>query len=73
MSMVLNTVRLFAFYVLGAVIGLQLDGVRGLLIGAALGNLMAGGIVWWLMRRMQSRGELSFGFFQLSLDRISRH
>lgn len=72
-SMVLNTVRLFAFYVLGAVIGLQLDGVRGLLIGAAMGNLLAGGIVWWLMHRMQSRGELSVGSFQLSLDRISRH
>lgn len=72
-SMVLNTVRLFAFYVLGAVIGLQLDGVRGLLIGAAAGNLLAGGIVWWLMHRMQSRGELSMGSFQLSLDRISRH
>ena len=51
-SMVINAVRLFGFYVPAAWLGALLAGYSGLLIGAALGNLLVGGLLWWQVRRV---------------------
>lgn len=52
-SMLLNLIRLLAFYLSGAYIGLQFGGYQGMLIGAATGNLLAGLICWWCLFKYQ--------------------
>ena len=54
-SMMLNLVRLTAFYVPLAWIGGQYYGFEGLLFGASMGNILAGLIVWSLIRRAQAK------------------
>ena len=57
-SMVINFIRLFAFYVPGAFIGAELGGYPGLLMGAAAGNLLMGALLLWRVRRYQLRQQL---------------
>jgi putative MATE family efflux protein len=52
-SMLLNLVRLSAFYVPLAWLGGHYYGFEGLLFGASMGNLIAGFIVWGLIRKAQ--------------------
>jgi putative MATE family efflux protein len=54
-SMLLNLVRLTAFYVPLAWLGGHYYGFEGLLLGASLGNLIAGLIVWGLIKRAQTK------------------
>jgi Na+-driven multidrug efflux pump len=50
-ALVLSVLRWFGLYVPCAVIGAQLDGLRGLFAGAVMGNLCAGALAWrWLSR-----------------------
>ncbi len=58
-SMLVNLVRLTAFYVPLAWIGSQLYGFEGLLLGAAIGNTIAGISVWGLIGR--ARANEAFG------------
>jgi Na+-driven multidrug efflux pump len=58
-SMLLNIVRLAAFYVPLAWLGGLLYGFEGLLMGAAIGNTLAGIIVWGLIGR--ARAKEAFG------------
>ena len=51
-SMVINAIRLFGFYVPAAWLGAWLAGYSGLLIGAALGNLLMGALLWWQVRKI---------------------
>jgi putative MATE family efflux protein len=54
-SMLLNLVRLSAFYVPLAWLGGHYYGFEGLLFGASIGNLIAGFIVWGLIRKAQAK------------------
>jgi Na+-driven multidrug efflux pump len=54
-SMTLNLVRLVLFYVPFAWIGSQYYGFEGILLGASLGNILAGILVWGMIRRAQVR------------------
>ena len=54
-SMVLNTVRLIGLYVPLAWIGAELGGYEGIMIGATLGNLLAGAIVLSQINRAQNK------------------
>jgi putative MATE family efflux protein len=54
-SMMLNLVRLSVFYVPLAWLGGHFYGFEGLLLGASMGNLIAGFIVWGLIRRAQAK------------------
>lgn len=54
-SMLLNLVRLSVFYVPLAWIGGHFYGFEGLLLGASAGNLMAGLIVWGLIKKAQEK------------------
>lgn len=54
-SMLLNLVRLSVFYVPLAWFGGHFYGFEGLLLGASLGNLIAGFIVWGLIRKAQTK------------------
>lgn len=54
-SMTLNLVRLVLFYVPFAWIGSQYYGFEGVLLGASLGNILAGIIVWGMIRQAQAR------------------
>ncbi|CCK77709.1 MATE efflux family protein [Oleispira antarctica RB-8] len=54
-SMLLNLVRLSAFYVPLAWLGGHYYGFEGLLFGASVGNLIAGLIVWVLIRHAQAK------------------
>lgn len=54
-SMLLNLVRLSIFYVPLAWVGGHFYGFEGLLLGASAGNLMAGFIVWGLIKKAQDR------------------
>lgn len=54
-SMLLNLVRLTAFYVPLAWLGGHYYGFEGLLLGASLGNLIAGLIVWGLIKGAQTK------------------
>ena len=54
-SMLLNFIRLAAFYVPLAWIGGQYYGFEGLLLGASIGNMVAGSIVWALIKRAQTK------------------
>lgn len=71
-SMVLNAIRLFVFYVPGAFIGSYLMGYSGLLMGAALGNLMIGLVVWHFVRSVSVNGEVGLGPMRFSFDDIKR-
>lgn len=71
-SMVLNTVRLFIFYVPGAFIGSYLAGYSGLLIGAALGNLIIGLAVWQFTRTVADKGDVNLGVMRFSFEDIKR-
>ena len=55
MSMLLNLVRLSVFYVPLAWLGGHFYGFEGLLLGASAGNLMAGLIVWRLIKKAQEK------------------
>ena len=54
-SMMLNLLRLSIFYVPLAWLGGHFYGFEGLLFGASMGNLIAGFIVWGLIRRAQAK------------------
>lgn len=54
-SMLLNLVRLSIFYVPLAWIGGYFYGFEGLLLGASIGNLIAGAIVWRLIKQAQDK------------------
>lgn len=54
-SMLLNLVRLSIFYVPLAWLGGILYGFEGLLLGASIGNMIAGFIVWGLIKRAQDQ------------------
>ncbi|MFT4763937.1 MAG: putative MATE family efflux protein [Oleispira sp.] len=54
-SMLLNLVRLSAFYVPLAWLGGHYYGFEGLLFGASIGNLIAGFIVWGLISKAQAK------------------
>lgn len=54
-SMTLNLVRLVLFYVPFAWVGSQYYGFEGILLGASLGNILAGILVWGMIRRAQVR------------------
>lgn len=58
-SMFLNLVRLAAFYLPFAWLGSQLYGFQGLLVGATMGNILAGLLVWALIRYAQT--QAAFG------------
>ena len=65
-SMMLNLVRLTAFYVPLAWLGGQYYGFEGLLFGASMGNLIAGMMIWGLIRRAQAKE--AFGVHNYSTD-----
>ncbi|HEY0962032.1 MAG TPA: MATE family efflux transporter [Pseudomonadales bacterium] len=44
-ALITSLLRFFVFYVPLALIGNQIDGIRGLFIGAALGNILAGVVI----------------------------
>jgi len=67
-SMMLNLVRLSAFYVPLAWLGGQFYGFEGLLLGASIGNLIAGLIVWGLIRQAQAKE--SFGVRSYSTELV---
>ncbi len=67
-SMLLNLVRLSAFYVPLAWIGGQYYGFEGLLLGASIGNLVAGLIVWGLIRKAQAKE--AFGVHNYSTELV---
>jgi putative MATE family efflux protein len=54
-SMLLNLVRLSIFYVPLAWLGGHFYGFEGLLLGASAGNLVAGCIVWGLIKKAQEQ------------------
>lgn len=54
-SMLLNLLRLTALYVPFAWLGGYFYGFEGLLFGASMGNLLAGLIVWGLIRQAQAK------------------
>jgi Na+-driven multidrug efflux pump len=54
-SMMLNLVRLTTLYVPLAWLGGHYYGFEGLLFGASMGNLLAGILVWGLIRRAQAK------------------
>lgn len=54
-SMLLNLVRLSIFYVPLAWLGGHFYGFEGLLLGASAGNLIAGCIVWGLIKKAQDK------------------
>jgi putative MATE family efflux protein len=65
-SMTLNLVRLSILYVPLAWVGGHFYGFEGLLLGASIGNLLAGMIVWGLIRRAQS--QQAFGVHNYSTE-----
>lgn len=65
-SMLLNLVRLSIFYVPLAWVGAQYYGFEGLLLGASAGNLIAGVIVWGLIKKAQDKQM--FGVKNYSAD-----
>tara|TARA_B110000008_G_scaffold150859_1_gene152162 strand:+ start:3432 stop:4796 length:1365 start_codon:yes stop_codon:yes gene_type:complete len=54
-SMLLNLVRLSIFYVPLAWLGGHFYGFEGLLLGASLGNLIAGFLVWGMIKNAQEK------------------
>ena len=58
-SMMVNLVRLVCFYIPFAWLGSMFYGYTGLLAGAAVGNVLAGILVWWQIGRAQK--SESFG------------
>ncbi len=71
-SMVLNAIRLFIFYVPGAFLGSYLAGYSGLLIGAALGNLIIGLLVWRFTYQVAKNNQIKIGFWNFSFEDIQR-
>ena len=71
-SMVLNAIRLFVFYVPGAFIGSYLMGYSGLLLGAALGNLIVGLLAWSWVKKVSDQGEVNLGISRFSFNDIQR-
>jgi Na+-driven multidrug efflux pump len=67
-SMLLNLVRLAAFYVPLAWIGAYYYGFEGLLLGAAVGNLIAGVLVLGLIRT--AKAKEAFGVRNYSTELI---
>ncbi|GGY53371.1 MATE family efflux transporter [Bacterioplanes sanyensis] len=72
-SMLVNAVRLFALYVPAAWLGMQLGqhwgwSYQGLLLGAAVGNAIAGCWVWWLVQRIQAGGQVGLAGRRLRLE-----
>lgn len=63
-SMLLNLVRLSIFYVPLAWLGGHLYGFEGLLLGASVGNLIAGFIVWGLIKK--AKNQQMFGVKNVS-------
>jgi putative MATE family efflux protein len=67
-SMLLNLVRLSIFYVPLAWIGAYFYGFEGLLFGASLGNLIAGFIVWGMIKSAQSKQAFGVKNYSTPLD-----
>lgn len=67
-SMLLNLVRLSVFYVPFAWIGAHYYGFEGLLFGASLGNLVAGFIVWGMIKRAQNKQAFGVKNYSTPLD-----
>ncbi len=65
-SMMLNLIRLTVFYVPLAWLGGHYYGFEGLLLGASLGNLCAGIIIWGLIRYAQTKE--AFGVHNVSTE-----
>jgi putative MATE family efflux protein len=70
-SMLLNLVRLTVFYVPLAWLGGHYYGFEGLLMGASLGNLIAGLIVWGLIKRAQTKEAFGVHNHSTELDMAS--
>jgi len=69
-SMTLNLIRLVLFYVPFAWVGSQYYGFEGVLMGASLGNLLAGILVWGMIRRAQVRE--AFGVRNSSTELVTK-
>lgn len=67
-SMLLNLVRLSIFYVPLAWVGGHFYGFEGLLLGASAGNLMAGFIVWGLIKNARNRQAFGVKNYSTPLD-----
>jgi putative MATE family efflux protein len=67
-SMLLNLVRLSIFYVPLAWIGAYFYGFEGLLFGASLGNLIAGFIVWGMIKSAQNKQAFGVKNYSTPLD-----
>lgn len=50
-SLLLNALRLLLFYLPGAYLGAYLAGYRGMVMGAAVGQVMLGVAIWWWVWR----------------------
>lgn len=69
-SMTLNLIRLVLFYVPFAWVGSQYYGFEGVLMGASLGNVLAGILVWGMIRRAQVRE--AFGVRNSSTELVTK-
>jgi Na+-driven multidrug efflux pump len=67
-SMLLNLVRLSVFYVPFAWIGGHYYGFEGLLFGASMGNLVAGFIVWGMIKSAQNKQAFGVKNYSTPLD-----
>ena len=67
-SMLLNLVRLSVFYVPFAWIGGHYYGFEGLLLGASMGNLVAGFIVWGMIKSAQNKQAFGVKNYSTPLD-----
>jgi putative MATE family efflux protein len=68
-SMMLNLVRLSLFYIPLAWVGARFYGFEGLLLGASLGNLIAGFIIWGLINRAQAKEAFGVRRYSTALSK----
>jgi len=69
-SMTLNLIRLALFYVPFAWVGSQYYGFEGVLLGASLGNVLAGIFVWGMIQQAQARE--AFGVRNFSTELVMK-
>ena len=70
-SMMLNLVRLSLFYIPLAWVGARFYGFEGLLLGASLGNLIAGFIIWGLINRAQAKEAFGVSRYSTELSKTA--
>lgn len=59
-ALICSLLRFFVFYVPLALLGVKLGGIKGLFIGAAIGNLLAGLLItWWIHRYTRTLSRIS--------------